>query len=53
MEEYADYTEYNLTEIFNDIEALESIQDEEETKTDLEEYRKLLSKLFKTARFIH
>jgi hypothetical protein len=64
MNEYAEYTEYNLMEIYNDMQlainvvndnkqGLETIRDIELTKIDLKQCRKLLFETYKTARIIH
>ncbi len=64
INEYAEYTEYNLMEIFNDMESagkvltdnakgLETIRDIELTEIDLKQWQQILFEMFKTARFTH
>jgi hypothetical protein len=64
MDEYAEYTEYNLMEIFNDMESagkvltdyakgFETIRDIELTEIDLKQCQQLLFETYKTARIIH
>jgi hypothetical protein len=64
MNEYAEYTEYNLMEIFNDMESagkvltdnakgFETIRDIELTEIDLKQWQQLFFETYKTARIIH
>jgi hypothetical protein len=59
-----EFTEYNLTEIFNDMESainvlnnnkrgLETIRDIELTEIDLKRWQQLLFETYKSARIIH
>jgi hypothetical protein len=59
-----DMDEYNLTELFNDMESalivlnnnkqgVETIRDVELTKIDLKQCQQLLFEIYKTARIIH
>ncbi len=64
MNEYAEYTEYNLMEIYNDMQSainvlngnakgLETTRDIKLTEIDLKQWQQLLFDQYKTARFIH
>jgi hypothetical protein len=64
MNEYTEYTEYNLMELYNDMQSainvlngnakgLETTRDIKLTEIDLKQWQQLLFDQYKTARFIH
>ncbi len=64
MNEYAEYTEYNLMEIYNDMQlainvvndnarGFETIRNVEMTKIDLKQLQQILLSQYRTARIIH